>query len=264
MERAGPPDTLALYDAIAPIYDEWQAWNGMTPFALVTAAKLAPLLEREAEAIAAHRPAPFAVLDIGCGTGALLLKLRERRPDWRLAGVDGSTGMLAAASAKPRARTVTWTRAPLAGPLPYAAEAFDAIAAFYDTMNHVLEAETLGRALAAVATVLRPGGLFAFDVTNRIGFERWWRGRNDFRGVDWRVTVDAQFDPHTTLGTAEITIVRPGFRRTFRLTERLFTEQEVQRRLAAAGFTVERADPWSPFPWDAPGKTLVVGRRRRK
>jgi SAM-dependent methyltransferase len=264
MDGAGPPDTLALYDAIAPIYDEWQAWNGMTPFAVLTAAKLAPLLEREAEMAAADRGQPFSVLDIGCGTGALLLKLRERRPDWCLAGVDGSAGMLTAAAAKPRARTVAWTRARLAGPLPYRAERFDAIAAFYDTMNHLLEAEALGRALGALANVLRPGGLFAFDVTNRIGFERWWRGRNDFRGLDWRVTVDARFDPHTTLGTADIAIERAGFRGTFRLTERLFTEQEVQRRLAAAGFAVERADPWSPFPWDAPGKTLVIARRRGK
>ena len=38
--------TTSLYDAIAPIYDEWQTWSAMTPFARVAAAKLAPLLRR--------------------------------------------------------------------------------------------------------------------------------------------------------------------------------------------------------------------------
>src|SRR5262249_11430018 len=40
--------TASLYDAIAPIYDEWQGWNGMTPFATVAAVKLAATLRREA------------------------------------------------------------------------------------------------------------------------------------------------------------------------------------------------------------------------
>jgi len=33
--------TSDLYDAIAPIYDEWQSWRGITPFARVAESKLA-------------------------------------------------------------------------------------------------------------------------------------------------------------------------------------------------------------------------------
>ena len=72
----------------------------MTPFARVAAAKLVPLLDREADAAgAAGRDAP-ALLDLGCGTGTLLAEVAATRPAWRLAGVDGSAGMLAVARAK--------------------------------------------------------------------------------------------------------------------------------------------------------------------
>ena len=36
---------------------------------------------------AALRPGA-AVLDAGCGTGGLILRLRARHPDWRFAGID--------------------------------------------------------------------------------------------------------------------------------------------------------------------------------
>jgi hypothetical protein len=38
----GRSSTTDLYDAIAPVYDGWQAWNGMTPFGSAAAVKLGP------------------------------------------------------------------------------------------------------------------------------------------------------------------------------------------------------------------------------
>jgi SAM-dependent methyltransferase len=247
--------TTELYDTLAPIYDDWQASNGMRPFGLVTLTKLLPELEREA------RGGRLSFADVGCGTGTLLDELAAAHPDWRLVGVDASPGMLAVAQAKPHAPAIGWLRARLGDPLALAERPFDAAGCFYDTLNHLPDPHALGRALSSIASAVRPGGLVAFDLTNRLGFERWWRGCNDFRAASWRLTVDARFDRSTGTGTAEIRIERAGRSRAFPFVERLWDDAVLRRALAAAGLRLERAEPWSPFNLDAPGKTWHLARR---
>jgi len=254
-----------LYAALAPIYDDWQSSDGMTPFALVTGAKLAPLLEREARAVG--RPTGrFSFLDVGCGTGILLSALRERQPTWRLTGLDASAAMLAVAARKPRAATIGLVQAAVDRPLPLL-PGFDAVGGFYDTFNHLPDPSGLARAFGALSTIVRPGGLLIFDLTNRRGFERWWRGRNDFRGPGWTISIEARFDPTTELGEANVTIGRAGGTkpaRSFRLLERHLPELAVQEALAGAGFAVERTEGWAPFAQDIDGKTWWVARRSPK
>jgi len=242
-----------LYDALAPIYDEWQGSAGMTPFAMVTEAKLAPRLERLA------RGGALSFLDLGCGTGTLLCGLRATHPRWRLAGVDGSAAMLANAARKPEARTIAWARAPLEGPLPIAAR-FDAAGAFYDALNHLPDGEALGRAFGAAAHALRSGGWMSFDVTNQLGFDRWWRGTRTFTAARWRIVIDAHIEARG--GRAIVTVEREHDLRRFELRERVFEPAEIEARLVAAGFQVEAREPWSPFDLDVPGKTWWTAIRR--
>jgi SAM-dependent methyltransferase len=246
--------TTDLYDALAPIYDAWQAANEMRPFALVTHAKLEPALARAAAG------GPFAFADLGCGTGTLLHALRAEHPGWRLAGADASRGMLVEADAKPASETIVWARAGLGAPLPFR-PLFDAAGCFYDTLNHLPDEAAVAAALATVARVVRPGGLVVFDVTNRLGFERWWRGTSRFRAAGWRLTIEPEFDPARARGTATVGIEREGRARSFTLVERLIGDAEIERALAAAGLTVERREPWSPFEIDVPGKTWWVARK---
>jgi SAM-dependent methyltransferase len=259
MSEGGGAD---LYQALAPIYDDWQASDGMTPFALLTAAKLKPLLEREARAHRSRSQA-FSFLDLGCGTATLLCALREQQPTWRLAGVDASAAMLAVAAGKPTAPTLELARASVEGALPLVGP-FDAVGGFYDTLNHLPDVHALGRVFRTVSKLLRPGGLLIFDLTNRRGFERWWRGRNDFFGPGWRISVEARFDPESERGRAEVTIAEAGGVQTFQLAERHLEEPEVLQALAAAGFTVERTEGWAPFTHDVEGKTWWVARLSRK
>jgi len=247
-----------LYAALAPIYDDWQASDGMTPFALVTAARLAPVLEREAEA-PAPLPRPFSFLEIGCGTGTLLGALRAAQPTWRLAGADASAAMLGVAAGKPGLRRVALARARLEQPLPFA-RGFDVAGVFYDTLNHLADPPALARAFSALSDVLRPGGLLVFDVTNLLGFERWWRGRNEFSGRRWRISVDARFDPTSRLGRAEVTIAGEERARSFHLIERYLSDADIRGGLTSAGFTVERTEGWAPFTNDVEGKTWWVAR----
>jgi SAM-dependent methyltransferase len=253
-------DGLGLYGALAPIYDEWQSCDGMIPFAEVVRARLEPILRGDAR----NRPEePMSFLDVGCGTGTLLLGLREQHRRWRLAGVDGSAEMLAVAVRKPDAGSIAWARAGLDRPLPFG-QGFDAVGCFYDTLNHLPDAEALQRALGTMAAILRPGGLLIFDVTNSLGFSRWWRGRPTFEGVGWRLSIDMQFDPVAQLGLADVAILRQGEPEDrFRLVERHFAPERIDAALVASGFRTVVQQPWAPFAGDSPGKTWWVARLLR-
>jgi SAM-dependent methyltransferase len=247
----------SLYDALAPFYDAWQSANGMIPFALVTHAKLEPVIERWG------RGAVRSFLDLGCGTGELLLALGRAHPDWRLAGLDASGPMLRAAAAKPGAARVLWARARVdagAG-LPFAG-AFDAAGAFYDMLNHLPDEAALARALGAAGAALRPGGLLVFDLTNRLGFERWWRGTNRWVGRGWKIAIETTHDREAGVGRARIRLTSGGKTEVLTLVEREFRDADVEQALAAAGLAVEATERWSPFRLDAPGKTLWIARKR--
>src|SRR5438309_1945854 len=81
--------------------------------------RLAPLFLRFAFA---RRPA--ALLDIGCGTGNLLVEARVSFPDIALAGIDPSDAHLARAHRRPELAE-TWLAKSVAEALPFADGAFD-------------------------------------------------------------------------------------------------------------------------------------------
>jgi SAM-dependent methyltransferase len=248
-----------VYAALAPIYDDWQSCDGMIPFAEVARAKLEPALR--AQSRYPGREAGFAFLDVACGTGTLLSGLRADHPDWRLAGTDGSAAMLGVAARKPGARSIAWGRSALDGPQPFGSS-FDAVGCFYDALNHVSDTAALQRAMAAMGAVLRPGGLLVFDVTNEDGFARWWRGKPQFAGDGWHLTIDMQFDRERQLGLAEVAIaIRDAPASRFMLRERHFSRGAIHEALAAARLVPVSEQRWAPFDGDLAGKTWWVARR---
>lgn len=118
------------------------------------------------------------LIDIGCGTGALLAQLAEHGPRARLAGVDLSLAMLAVARASlPRDVALLAARAER---LPFADASFDA-AASCSVFHFVPEPEA---ALAEWRRVVRPGGRIAITdwchdhLTCRL-LDLWLRLRRD-------------------------------------------------------------------------------------
>src|SRR6266700_2566531 len=216
----------SLYDALAPVYDRWQRCDGLTPFSHLALRKLLPVLGHHV------RGAVRSFVDLGCGTGELLLGLGRERPSWRLAGVDGSAGMLAVARGKPGAARVEWQQAALDTPaIP--PPPFDVAGSFYDTLNHLLDDEPLRAAFRGVADGLVPGGLFIFDATNELGFSRWWSSHRVWRGRDWSVDVTPHYDRARRLGHAETIVDHHGRSAAASLTERCFADDEIRDALAA-------------------------------
>jgi ubiquinone/menaquinone biosynthesis C-methylase UbiE len=98
-------------------------------------------------------------LDVGCGTGNLLMALGRHHPDVDLAGLDPDARMLAAAGRKARRKGVAaaWQRG-FAQDLPYPDDAFDRV--FSSLMLHHLDPQAKEGLLAGVRRVLRPDGMF--------------------------------------------------------------------------------------------------------
>jgi SAM-dependent methyltransferase len=97
------------------------------------------------------------ILDIGCGTGSLLIRLKRRHPDVEAVGLDPDRRALARAGRK-AARAAASVRLDegFSDELPYPAASFDLV--FSSFMFHHLLGEAKEKTLSEVRRVLKPGG----------------------------------------------------------------------------------------------------------
>jgi ubiquinone/menaquinone biosynthesis C-methylase UbiE len=134
----------AGWDFLLPLYD---------PFTkLLGADRMRRSLVEQAQLRAGHR-----VLEIGCGTGSLLVLCKQQHPDVDAIGLDPDPKALARARKKAeRASMKIRFDHGFADALPYDDASFDRV--FSSLMFHHLEAADKAAALAEVARVLKPGG----------------------------------------------------------------------------------------------------------
>lgn len=99
-------------------------------------------------------PAGGRVLDVGCGTGTLALRLKQLRPDVDIVGLDPDSRILAQARMKPGATEICWQLGD-ACKLPFSSHTFDC--AFCTLVLHHLRTEQTCQALAEIQRVLKPG-----------------------------------------------------------------------------------------------------------
>ncbi|HXB46747.1 MAG TPA: class I SAM-dependent methyltransferase [Streptosporangiaceae bacterium] len=107
--------------------------------------------------ISRHLPGARSLLELGCGTGALLAGLSPRLS---VTGIDGSPDMLAVAEqTAPAARLVLGDMTAFSLP-----DRFDVIICMFDTLNHVQSFAGWLTVFSCVHEHLADGGLFIFDV----------------------------------------------------------------------------------------------------
>ncbi|HEX9066859.1 MAG TPA: class I SAM-dependent methyltransferase [Streptosporangiaceae bacterium] len=120
-------------------------------------------IERIRSVIARYRPGAATLLELGCGTGAMLAGLTSLTgPAGHLAvtGIDRSPEMLAiAASAAPAARLVRDDITTFA-----LGTRFDVAICVFDTLNHLTTLASWQALFGRVREHLADGGLFVFDV----------------------------------------------------------------------------------------------------
>ncbi len=98
------------------------------------------------------------VLDAGCGTGGLILRLRAAHPGWKFSGIDFMP--LACELAQQRCGADVDVRVASVTELPFADESFDAIV----SADVVCQIENPEVAAAEFFRVLRPGGVVVLNV----------------------------------------------------------------------------------------------------
>lgn len=146
MARTRFTPALALR-ALTPLYDRGADWLGFG----------APFIRRAADAL--QLTGREVLLDVGCGTGTLLVELGRRHPALRLTGVDADPRILAQAMAKLASAGVKASLLQAyAQRLPFRGEAFDVVVSTL-IFHHI---STAGKrdALAEILRVLKPGGRF--------------------------------------------------------------------------------------------------------
>lgn len=103
-----------------------------------------------------------AVLDLGCAGGFMAEALAKKGAD--VTGIDPAAQAIEAAREHARKSGLSISYDVGVGErLPYADAAFDAVVCV-DVLEHV---EDLGKVIAEVARVLKPGGVFLYDTINR-------------------------------------------------------------------------------------------------
>jgi ubiquinone/menaquinone biosynthesis C-methylase UbiE len=190
--------------------------------------------------VARHCPPGGRLLDLGCGTGRLLVAFAGQGHP--VVGVDLSAEMLAVAAEKAAAAGVgvDLVLANIADLDCLADRSFDGAACLFSTLGMVLGAENRRRVVAHAFRLLRPGGRFVLHVHNR------WFNARDRAGRAWLVADLCR--------GATGDRVMPVHQGVAGLTLHLFTRREAVRLLTGAGFRVVEVlpvglGPGGRLPW---------------
>ena len=102
------------------------------------------------------------LLDLGCGTGETLLRLKD---EFECSGLDLSPDMLALANKKLKNKNV---KLYLGDMREFnTGEKYDIIMSLFDTVNHLTSIDDLDDLMKCINLSLNPGGIYIFDVINR-------------------------------------------------------------------------------------------------
>ena len=202
-----------------------------------------------------------SVLDVGCGTGVLALRLAARGVD--VTGVDPAAASLAVARSKPGGERVRWVDGDAADALP---TQVDLVVMTGNVAQVFVEDSAWADVLATAYAALRPGGHLVFE-TRRPEAQAW---REWTREASYTTDhVPGVGDIVNWVELLEVTEQLVSFRWTFQFAQtgeeitsdstlRFRTLDVLTRSLAAAGLDLVEVRE-AP---DRPGREMVVIARR--
>lgn len=206
-----------------------------------------------------------AVLDVGCGTGALLRLAREAGHTGRLCGLDPATGMLNQARQRP---DIEWVHGDLAS-AGWDRE-FDLVIMTGHAFQELTADDAIRAALAAIRSALADGGRFAFETRNPLdrAWERWSAQYSDEVTDATGAVVRCAYRVERVEGDivrSMSTFTSPGWDRpeVSRGALRFMGVDELGAFLAGAGLAiVEQFGDWDKGPLtEASPEIITIARR---
>jgi predicted TPR repeat methyltransferase len=131
---------------------------------------------------------PELIVDLGCGTGSFCLEMAKR--NYNMIGIDISTEMLSCAISKRDLLGVEKEKVLFLNQDISKFELYgtvDVIVSLLDSINYIVNKESLKRMSYLVKNYLNPNGLFIFDVNSIYKFEK-ILDNNFFYNIDDEIT----------------------------------------------------------------------------
>ncbi|GAA3142834.1 class I SAM-dependent methyltransferase [Planomonospora alba] len=206
-----------------------------------------------------------AVLDVGCGTGSMLHRARERGHTGRLVGLDPDRAALERAR---RRADVEWVEG-VAADAAWDRE-FDLATMASNAFQCLVGDDELRASLTAIRAALRDGGLFAFE-TRHPQARAWedWTPQNatevvDAAGRTLRVAHRVESVAGDVVTFTETTSGPDGaVLRVDRTRLRFLDESGLRAFLTGAGFAIEaQYGDWHRGPVTAASRVVVTLARR--
>lgn len=231
---------------LAALYDRFYPWEKRRDFAFYL-----PLVM-----------SARSVLDVGCGTGALLQAARKAGHTGWLCGLDPGEGMLQQARQQP---DIEWVLGDLRS-VAWEGE-FDLIIMTGHTFQVFLQDDELRAALSAIRSALAANGRFAFETRNPLvrAWEHWlpddWDEVLDETGAMVRMAhqVDTPVDGEIVSFTTTYSSPSWDQPQVSRSTLRFLDAQSLSRFLSESGLVIEEQyGYWDRQPLTATSPEIIT------
>jgi SAM-dependent methyltransferase len=190
---------LAAYEQMATFYDAFTAADDYDRWVEL----LTGLIER-------YGNRPETLLDVATGTGKVAARFAQQ--DVRVTACDLSPAMIRQAAAKSALSGVQLAVADMRA-LP-ALDRFDVVTSIDDAVNYMLGENDLLAAFQSIASALRPGGLYLFDVNSlrayRTTFAATFTHEHEGLFFAWEGRASPEFDTRDQAEVALDCFAREG------------------------------------------------------